>query len=743
VGTFSNEIDTACSPSIPSEMYLPIIRTSLGHWVSPQDAIIVPPSLKHQGLPLFNETELNCGGEIRLKYVNALYTSWDTDSGRLILETLGAKTLSAKQVRTILSSSAVSFSEKDVEWLTILFEYLHAHPEADPLDVPFLKLEGGKWVSAQVGTIYWPHKECPNFDLARLHINLLDYAFYLEISKNDVAMQYLTQRLGIGPIHVMTIVKAIFACHDEEAQARISLDTTSRRLDKKTCIDHANYLWQHRDIVKQNENARMKKNFYVVTHRDKVERSEYVVLDRTITVGERRKVPLSNLSIPTFAFLSPSYHLIEKHFLTEYFGVKPLLPLTELPSVAIARAEDGTSDDPTRYTSRFHSIYTDILSPAKQANNLLLHYFGTIWDEIPLRERQGPLLIHLKSLRYHCENGQLVPLTQTFLRTPQTSPHLIDGMNVLQVHSPGAPKWYFLKDLGVTTKPNLELFVQRLKALRTDVIDGREITTILQTLYGDVVRYVQQHPGETDLLRCLPHSRVKMKLIARSRFIAEELLLASYGSTGKLSWSSPDRVYLDCPAFIKSGLAPCRTDSTAYKSLRDLLKLPHWDLKTRLLDDLKRDSQTRMSFPDWQKYLLSVLEWIDTQGGYKTKAGTAVGWLADILELPIFPVTTKSGVQTRHGRIGPGVVIPNSTPLFALIQGKVDVLDFGKNPRLKKVIRVLRCAPRAPTFLSSFESTALCIKPIGPMAIDICTTRAIWNRRLALTRYVEPDYKLI
>jgi len=465
---------------------LPIIRTSSGDWVAPRDALVIPPRLQYKGLSLFDKAERNCA-ERNSGDIDLLPTS---EYDVRFLESLGCKVLCKDQVRTVLSSSRVSFPVKEYGWIATLFQYLHENPDADPLTAAYLQLTNDKWIAPQDGgRLYVGDATEVPFEIETVKIALINPKFVDEIFKNEMAKLYLMDGLKAEKLSEVAIINAIFDLHVQ----RTSLtDPRTGALGKTECHAHALYLTQHQHLIDWDRRSKMDSPFYVVTRNGSIKDARDTVSNRMHSLSKGKLLPISDMSPSSVPFLSPLYPPDVARFLTDRLGVKRLLPLTE-PALSANGAPE--QNNTATNSDRLHSIFYTVLAPANEKRNFILYYLSIIWTEIPLEIRRGNFLRDLQNLPCLCENGKYIPLRQTTLRTASTSKRLSPSDPVLQIISPEAPKWSFLKELGVVTDPSVHLYMESLRSHSRKKIDGRVNKRFLEEVYAELVAYAQKYPS--------------------------------------------------------------------------------------------------------------------------------------------------------------------------------------------------------------------------------------------------------
>lgn len=452
-----------------------IVRTCSGNWVIPSHALIVPQQLLFKNEPLFTEAELKFGTTQPYAYIDSAYKT----THRSILSKIGCPTFSAQLVNSIIQSNRLVFSQKSYGWIAVLFQYLWHHPNKDPsqnVNVPlYLQLSDGTWTSVtRSKQVFLPLNYPLAIEFKSLGIAVLHGKFYEEISKNPEADLFLRRILNIKALERTDIVLAIIDRHHQVRPSASSLSI-------EECFDHAAYLTLHQHFLSKAEIDSLRKSFHVVNHVNRVVKlSKDVLIDRDIAMTP--PTSLSRVCISSsIQFLSDRYPPEVTTFFIHPLQLQSFPPLT---------VDVPTDSNCRRSWSTIRSIpspfYTDVLSPTRQGTNVLLYYLADIWDQLT-NKLSKVFLDALQELKCFCENRSLAELSSCFLRTRQLDKFLTLDMNVLEVDCPEDPKWTFLKTLGVSLEPCLDIFIKHLRRKKRTPLRG--IPNLADTLYKDLVMF--------------------------------------------------------------------------------------------------------------------------------------------------------------------------------------------------------------------------------------------------------------
>jgi hypothetical protein len=134
-------------------------------------------------------------------------------------------------------------------------------------------------------------------------------------------------------------------------------------------------------------------------------------------------------------------------------------------------------------------------------HNLLLYYLS----DKNIGSASGPakdiLYDALRKLEFLCENGSFVVISKCYLRTSRLQNFLTEDMNILCIESPDDRRWSFLKDVGVTVEPNLELYLDQLRTQkRNHALNVHDLQQgIENVLYQDLVSFCMTCRDQTVL----------------------------------------------------------------------------------------------------------------------------------------------------------------------------------------------------------------------------------------------------
>lgn len=468
---------------------IPIVRTRSGQWAQPSDTLIVPRKLLFEDEPLFTEEELRCAGISPSEYSSSAY---DKGHHQSTLTRLGCQTLTANSVFGVISSIGFRFSEKAYGWLAVLFQYLFENSQFQFSLPRFLQLEDNTWTSIAIsGRVYLPQSSRLHDGVDNLNLAVLHEDFYREITQNAVAELFLTRTLNIGRLRAVDIVRAIIKIHDQ------ALLLTRRSLEASVCIKHAAYLSSHRHHIDHDGLRKLKLSFHLVDQLGEVIISpkEFIINHQ---IQMQSAIRLSEVAAASsFHFLNKAYSDAVVDFLQETLCIMSFPPLTEKRIFMRTTKRKRLIEDVVLIPSPF---YTELLSPKAQTNNVLLYYLADIWNGLAQTSVVGVLSSALRETCCLCEDGSLTKLSSCFLRTRQLNRFLTSGVKVLQVESPDDPKWIFLKNLGVSTEPSLEIFIDDLRRKKVEIANG-DASTKIDWLYKDLVLFCGGNLNDSGALR--------------------------------------------------------------------------------------------------------------------------------------------------------------------------------------------------------------------------------------------------
>jgi len=469
---------------------MPIVRTRSARWVEPSRAFIVPSILLFENEPLFSESELVQGGLRCSEYADPVYTNKKIQS---IIVKLGCPTITPNLVRAVISNSKFPFSEKSYAWLAALFRYLLERSISECNSYRFLQLSDLSWTSlATHGTVYPPLASILEVEVPGLNIPVLHEKFFNEITKIPEAEWFLSRNLKIAQLGTSDIVRAIINAHAREPES--SLESS---LSDSICFQHAAYLARHRYVLDYNTKRRLRESFYVVDHAGHISKAhnEFVIDHKIQTIPPMLLSQVHNAS--SFRFLNKSYADDVVEFLIEILNIKHFPSLTESQLYMRRRKKKRWIEDTMTVPS---SLYIEILCPRTQNNNLLIYYLADIWRDFMSSPGFDVLSEAFREMLCYCENGSLAPLSSCFLRTRHMGNILNANMKVLRLDSPDDPKWLFLRDLGVSLEPTLDLFIEELRQKKSEVADV-DVFSRIDWLYKGLAVFCQGRSDDLQPLR--------------------------------------------------------------------------------------------------------------------------------------------------------------------------------------------------------------------------------------------------
>jgi len=221
----------------------------------------------------------------------------------------------------------------------------------------------------------------------------------------------------------------------------------------------------------------------------------------------------------------------------------------------------------------------------------------------------------------------------------------------------------------------------------------------------------------------------------KNSFGKEELLLVKQ-KCGQTRWATCDQVFLNCPTFALFTNEIIDSKSPYFIWLCEKLSLPNWNPENNLAAELKLGVTEMKGSPEnWeliQQYVFKALESIIPLLPEPANP-LCPPWVASILRLPIFPVTSPDG-SNNIKRLCGSIFVPDSELLRPHFQGKVDMLDFGAS-HIWDILPVLRCSKVNLKYLSDYNNRdAMEIRVMPPEHEDVKITDIIRAKKTALTR---------
>lgn len=179
-------------------------------------------------------------------------------------------------------------------------------------------------------------------------------------------------------------------------------------------------------------------------------------------------------------------------------------------------------------------------------------------------------------------------------------------------------------------------------------------------------------------------------------------------------WTSPELVLSFTPSFCRfTGTFPGKTTAALLtQSFGQLLGVESWSAERHLYSELRgflrKFQADKVHVEEWKatcKYLFSAIKSIPQQS-YKNLR-SCEGWIREILDLSMFPVTCRSKERKLRGLRDGCIFVPNSPALNSVLGDKVDLLDFvGQD--MYKLVPFLEFVQRVVTphlkFLSTYDT---------------------------------------
>lgn len=633
-----------------------ILRSRGGEWITPEEAVILPPEFILGGEPLFTEQELNLSNTVttsRKRYLSpGDYTS---PRSQKILEVLKIQQFSDVSVQNILLCSGFSFHEKPDSWFPLFFEYLcrlrYKSRLTSPIfGLPFLRLENDVWVakSSSVFSPATPAISVPQW----LALQILDRNYWEAVSRNQMATEFLNFAPAVQRLTTNIPISTLIDLH-------ANMESRGVPFPHSTLVQHAEYLSNQQTIPFEYRD-RLQSTFHLTDTDERCTLARQLCRDRTINWpwGEYR---LSTINSEAIHFLHQDYISgAIPTFIDTYLRLPKFPPLLEFS------------------TGRVSTFYTWDLAPALQRDNKLLYLLceEEVWGGLQGR----PLTLARNTLKdiYVWCNGALIPLKDCYLLTEELEPLISPEMNILEVEEPNHQKWSFLLHLGVTSRPNAQLYLNKLKRVQNNSMPPEQLVKEVYELYEGLERC----SGSSDTPTIQYFSFVDRDLHFSSTFNRENLLLLKFGATYR--WVKPMDVRRGVPAFVEftTRYAPEKQiwSQTTHNFVRRL-NIPAWSNSADLQVELERFSlafrENSLCLGDWRatcKYIFRALK--ITQSELPTNGSRVPVWIQYILGLSCFP-TVQPGNGQRICSLSPEVYVLNSPFLNSHFEGRICTLDFG------------------------------------------------------------------
>ena len=427
----------------------PILLSRGEEWITPSEAMIVPPEFIIAGEPLFDEDTLNEFTESSPPYrylsAGAAYT---TSRCQMVLKVLNCQTFSIEIVLQIVKHPLFAFSQMPESWLPMFFVVLYKlSPQNNSrfLDLPFLKLQNGEWAS-RATSIYIPNSWVALPD--QIDLDTLDPAFWDAIEKYPYASRFLTNSLGLKKLTNERVIETIINYHIKIGKGPSNISST-------VLLEHAQYLSELiPEVLELSPNwlKMLKLSFHLFDRAGRPSPNNEIVLDGVFKWSGGEYL-LSSINSNAVRILHEDY---TKHNGLMTF-INSCLQVRKLPSLLDQ--------------SRASKFFTHDLAPKRQGDNRLLYLLAEpeIWDGID-DYNKAAIRNELQRVTAFCEDKCLRDLRHCYLRTRELTALLTPEMNALQLFDPNNAKWRFLQDLGVTIRPNLKLYLGKLRWLKAGSI---------------------------------------------------------------------------------------------------------------------------------------------------------------------------------------------------------------------------------------------------------------------------------
>src|SRR5271170_4879714 len=99
------------------------------------------------------------------------------------------------------------------------------------------------------------------------------------------------------------------------------------------------------------------------------------------------------------------------------------------------------------------------------------------------------LFAALRQLEFLCQSGLYSPISTCYVCATELEKFLTEDMHVLQLESPNDTKWTFLKSLGVTLEPDIELFLDLLREQKKTISLTDDVENIADLLYEEMITF--------------------------------------------------------------------------------------------------------------------------------------------------------------------------------------------------------------------------------------------------------------
>jgi hypothetical protein len=636
-----------------------------GNWISPEEAFILPPEFIMDGEPLFSEEELNTGSTTKLRYLSSEH--YTSPRSRKVLKILNVREFSHASVERIVTKPEF-FCKKPDEWFSRFFTYLYRyqadHGESSPvLRLPFLKLADDTWVPKSSDVLFRSH------DVAvprGLGLQILDRNFWEAVTSNDLATNFL---LGVPrPLERLTLRAVI----KELIRVHIGIESGELSLTHDELVEQAKYLCLQQ--LPPDQSQSLKSGFHLSDAMGRCTLARHLVRDRRIE-WSGGVYYLSSIESEAIRFLHQDYAEETRVFIDRILEVPKLPPL-----IQYITTQRGWRQylEPTLST-----FYITDLSPSLQQDNKLLYLLAEVLPKLPGNDRTFACDT-LKNIEVVCDSENpeqllLRPLHSCVLRTIELEPLLSSEFNVLSLENPNHPKWSFLDHLGVTSRPNVQLYLEKLVLVRQngDLATTRDrIVHIVKGLYEGLQRCNNFSPSDTLIQYfSLFYER---SLQSRAKFNEHGLLVVN--GHGEIRWARPKDLCLEVPPFARhTPRYPPRYPRQPWSDLTqtfilEKLDIPLWDDAKHLLPEIRHVSAAQREWNATCSDLFTAFK--RAQKNLPKHGGPTAGWIRNILELPCFPVVRKNNNKVICC-LTPEIFVLDSPSLNTHFKGKIDVLDFG------------------------------------------------------------------
>jgi len=445
----------------------PILESHSGAFSIPRSLKFVPDLFRDEdGLPLVNTQETN------YRYLSSAYSKNDVD----VILRLGVLRLTSleflEDLAVFIHSRPKEFRNMPDTWhsrlsavLTILLdENLLIRTKISRLKI--VPIRNGRWVSPSSTKLLFPNQSCllvvPNgIEVSEIHP---------DATKDQYRKDFL-KKLGARPFQPHRVCEIIVNTH---RMAEFCAQTHAT----KDLVAHMEFMY------KADWTNGGSEDFWFASETGSYTKGSEMYMDS--------KAPFSATKYfanqrPTFSFLHQDYYKIEneqwKDWLVNHAHVSDI-PRLVYP---VLRAPFTISNDIQFLLA--HYPVTELL--------LLLKYYWNRYSTwiIPdgvhdkyesWRTSRQSLKERIGSLHVQCLEGKMDRLNQTFLPISSLSFDFNIPFSFLDIPEPNDPAWSYLRHLGVSTQPGVNVFIKSLKRLKETTPSLEGVSLLYKEIYGAI-----------------------------------------------------------------------------------------------------------------------------------------------------------------------------------------------------------------------------------------------------------------